>query len=71
MEIRIIVLIGVKVQCDLYPSMLSLLAVDSGRRVHIAETAEPINPAINTNNTNSFIINLMAFFINQSITIII
>jgi hypothetical protein len=43
--------------------MFSLLAVDSGISVHIAETAEPIAPATNTKNTNSFIINLIAFFI--------
>ena len=36
MNISIIVLIGAKVQCDLYPSMLSLLADESGISVHIA-----------------------------------
>lgn len=69
MNINIIVLIGTKVQCDLYLSMLSLLAVGSGISVHIAEIADPIAPATNINNTNSFIINLIAFFISYDITI--
>ena len=63
MNIRINVLIGVKEQCDLYPSMHSLLADESGTIVHMAETADPIAPAININNTNSFNVSLIIFFI--------
>ena len=50
MNIRMIVLIGVKEQCDLYPSMLSLLADESGTNVHIAGIADAIAPAIKINN---------------------
>lgn len=63
MNIRMIVLIGVKEQCDLYPSMLSLLADESGTTVHIAEIADAIAPAIRINNINNFIDNLMICFI--------
>jgi hypothetical protein len=63
MKIRMIVLIGAKEQCDLYPSMLSLLADESGIIVHIVEIAEAIAPAINIISTNNLIIDLMAFFI--------
>ena len=61
MNINIMVLIGTKVQCDLYPRMFSLLAVDSVISVHIVETADPMAPATNIINKNSFIINLIAF----------
>ena len=64
MNARIIVLIGTKEQCDLYPSMLSLLADESGITVHITEIAEAIAPASNTNITNNFSINLITFFIS-------
>ena len=63
MNIRMIVLIGVKEQCDLYPSVLSLLADESGTTVHIAEIADATAPAIKINNVNSFIDNLVIFFI--------
>ena len=63
MNISIIVLIGTKVQCDLYPIMFSLLADVSGIIVHIVEIADAITPAIKTNKTNSFIISIITFFI--------
>ena len=69
MNIRMIVLIGVKEQCDLYPSMLSLLADESGTNVHIAEIADAIAPAIKINNINSFVDNLVIFFIVTKIDI--
>jgi len=63
MNIRMIVLIGVKEQCALYPSILSLLAEESGTIVHIEDTADAIAPAIKINNINSFIENLATFLI--------
>jgi hypothetical protein len=57
------VLIGVKEQCDLYPNILSLLADESGISVHTTENIEPIIPAINISNINSFIEDLIIFLI--------
>ena len=56
-------LIGVKEQCDLYPSIHSLLADESGIIVQIAEIADAIAPAIKINNINNLIDNLIIFFI--------
>ena len=63
MNNRIIVLIGIKEQCDLYPNMLSLLADESGIIVHIAEIVEAIAPANKINNINSFIENFIILMI--------
>jgi len=63
MNIKINVLIGVKEQCALYPSMLSLLAVESGIIVHIVDIADAIAPAIKINNNNIFVDNLIIFLI--------
>ena len=61
MNIRIIVLIGVKEQCDLYPNIHTLLADESGISVHIVEIADAIVTAIKINNNNNFIENLAIF----------
>lgn len=63
MNIRIIVLIGVKEQCDLYSSMLSLIADESGIIVHIAEIVEAIASTNKVNNIKSFIENFIILMI--------
>jgi hypothetical protein len=62
-NIRIIVLIGIKEQCALYPQMLSSLAEESGTIIHIAEIADALAPPNTINNINRFIENLITFLI--------
>lgn len=64
MSVRMIVLIGAKEQCDLYPNILSLLADESGITVHITDIADAIAPATSINSTNSFNNNLIIFCIS-------
>ena len=54
MNINIIVLIGVKEQCALYPALHSLLEEESGTIVHTAEIADATAPAIRINTINIF-----------------
>lgn len=63
MSIRIIVLSGAYEQCDLYPSILSLLADESGISVHITENADPIAPAIKIKSISIFVENFTIFLI--------
>ncbi len=56
---RMIVLIGTKEQCDLYPSILTLLADESGIIVHSVEIADAIAPASRISTMNIFTIFLI------------
>ena len=67
MNMRIIVLIGVKEQCDLYPSILTLLADESGIMVHSVEIADAIAPASKINNINILIDNFIVFLIVMNV----
>ncbi len=63
-------LIGVKEQCDLYPSIQSLLADESGIIVQMEEIADAIAPAIKINRIINFINTLTIFLIVITINII-
>ena len=58
---RINVLIGVNVQCAMYPIIHSLLAEESGINVQTADIAEAIIPA-NSIINNSHLIDDLAIF---------
>ena len=64
MIIRIIVLIGVKEQCALYPNIQSLLADESGITVITAATADAISAASNIKNFIIFNIQSINTFIS-------